>query len=60
MDILYITVDSKEKKGLKITKFAKCIMIYQINDDTLFIVGFDDCKSMTIKGDGTVTMTVEI
>nr|DAV24100.1 MAG TPA: hypothetical protein [Caudoviricetes sp.] len=35
-------------------------MIYQINDDTLFIVGLDDCKSMTIKGDGKVTMSVEL
>ena len=60
MDIFYIKVDNKEKKGLKITKTAKCVMIYQINDDTLFIVGLDDCKSMTVKGDGKVTMTVEL
>lgn len=56
-DIFYIKVDTK---GLTITKTAKCVMIYQINDDTLFIVGLDDCKSMTVKGNGKVTMTVEL
>ena len=60
IDILHIKVNNAEKKGLKITKTAKCIMIFPVNEETLFIVGLDDCKSMTVKGNGKVTMTVEL
>lgn len=60
IDILYIKVDAKEKKGLKITKTAQCIMVFKVEDDELFITGLDDCKSLTVKATGEVKMEIEL